>query len=595
MIELGLVVVLGILAQWVAWRIKLPSILLLLVAGFASGPIFGWISPDDLFGDTLFPIVSLSVALILFEGGLSLSFSELRGTGFAILRLVLLGGLVTWLATSAAAWYLLGLSPSISILLGAVLVVTGPTVVLPLLRVVRPKANLHTILKWEGIAIDPVGATLALLIFEVILEVGHRDPAMVAVEVIGKTLLAGGVTGLAGAGLLMLMMRRFWLPDHLQAPGSLALVVGVFVLSNLLQEESGLFSVTLMGVVLANQRWVAVRHIIDFKEHLRVLLISTLFILLSARLTLQDFSELGWPTILFVASVILLIRPLSVFLSTMGTALSLKERLFISSLAPRGIVAAAVASIFALRLAERGTQGIEMLVPVTFATIIGTVLVYGLAARSIARWLGFTEADPQGVLFVGAQDWTRQMAKLISDEGFRVCLVDTNYRNVTAARMAGLDAVYGSILTEDIQDELNLDGIGRLVAATSNNEANSLAALHFPDAFGKGEVFQMAPDSIQTEVGSRFAPRHLRGRFAFHKDLTYDTLTQRMADGHVIRRTKLTTEHTFKDLCAQGEDVVVLFTIDDVEGLTVMAPDLKIEPKPGVRVIYLSGVRPAAG
>jgi NhaP-type Na+/H+ or K+/H+ antiporter len=586
-LQIGLIIVLGIVAQWVAWRLRMPSILLLLLLGVASGPGFGWIHPDELLGETLFPFVSLAVALILFEGGLSLRFAELRGTGLAILRLVLLGGLVAWVATAAASYGLLGFDAATSVLLGAVLVVTGPTVVQPLLRTVRPKAKLRTILKWEGIAIDPVGATLALLVYEVLKAAGSRSPWSVALDVIGQTLIAGTLAGMAAALLLMVMMRRFWLPDNLQAPGSLALVVAAFIGANAIQEEAGLFAVTLMGVILANQKWVAMRHIIDFKEHLRTLLISALFILLSSRLTREELSGLGIEVLLFVGAVILVVRPLSVFASTMGTGMSVREQVYVSSLAPRGIVAAAVASLFALKLGDTGDMA--SLVPVTFATIVGTVLVYGLSARLVARALGFTEADPKGVLFVGAQDWTRQMARLIAAEGFRVVLVDTNYRNVAAARMEGLQAHFGSILAEDIQDELNLEGIGSLLAATSNDEANSLAALHFPEAFGRDETFQLSPDSVDREEDGSFSPRHLRGRFAFRADLTYDTIEERLAAGHVIRRTKLTKEFGMRQLRElHGRELALLFIIDDEVGLTVAAPDLDVDPAAGDRVIYMA-------
>jgi NhaP-type Na+/H+ or K+/H+ antiporter len=290
LLSLASIIVLGIGAEWLAWRLRLPSILLLLIFGIVVGPVTGFLNPDALFGDLLLPVVSIAVAIILFEGGLNLRISELRQVGGVVRNLITIGVLVTWLIGAGAAHFLLGLNFALALLLGAILVVSGPTVIMPLLRHLRPSGQVGSILKWEGIVIDPIGAILAVLVFEAILAGGFREAAAVTVIGLLKTILIGGGIGMLGAMIMVLLLRRFWIPDFLHGAVSLTLVIAVFAGSNLLQTDSGLLAATVMGIYLANQRTVSVRHIVRFKENLRVLLISGLFILLAARL---QVSHLG--------------------------------------------------------------------------------------------------------------------------------------------------------------------------------------------------------------------------------------------------------------------------------------------------------------
>lgn len=586
--QLSLMVGLGVAAQWLAWRLGLPSILLLLLFGFAAGPGFGWLEPDRVFGETLFPMVSLAVGLILFEGGMSLKLSELKGTGATILRLVTVGAVATWAVASAAAHYILGMPTSLAILTGSVLVVTGPTVIQPLLRQVRPTRRIRTLLKWEGIAIDPVGATLALLVFESLLA-GHGDTwTRVALEGIGWTLIAGGGIGAASAALFVFLLSKYWIPDYLQEVVSLALVLLAFTVSNHVQEESGLLAVTLMGVLMANQKWVTVHHILHFKENLSVLLIATLFTVLSSRVTAESLASLGWREAVFVAVLILFARPFSIWLSTIGQSYSWREKLFVGFLAPRGIVAAAVASLFAIRLEAVGVEGASALVPVVFATIVGTVVVYGLGARPLASRLGLAQRSPQGVLIVGAHPWARVIAGALKGEAVRCTLVDTNWLNVTAARLEGLDTYYGSVLSEEVVDDLDLDGIGKLIAMTPNNEANSLAALHFAGVFGRDRVFQLTPYGHEDADKTRFSPRHLRGRYVFGREWTYDALAKRFLEGASVKTTRITETFNYKAFRElHGASAVPLFTITGGGRVTVISEEEMDVQVPNCRLVYI--------
>ncbi len=580
------IMVLGILAQWIAWRIGLPSILLLLVFGFIAGPVTGFLDPDAVFGRLLFPVVSFSVAVILFEGGLSLKLAELRETGRVVHRLITIGALATWFLAAAASNLILGLDMPFSVLLGAILVVSGPTVIIPLLRHVRPAGRVASVLRWEGILIDPVGALLAVLVYEAILAGRFGEMGVVALSGILKTLLIGGALGGLGAFFMVLFLRRYWIPDFLQSPVTLMVVIAVFTASNMLQPESGLLTVTVMGIVLANQGRVKVRHIIEFKENLRVLLISGLFILLAARLDMADLEYLSIRSFVFLLVLILLVRPVSVLLSTLGTELRWRERVFLSLIYPRGIVAAAVASVFALGLAGAGHPQAELLVPLTFMVIVGTVAVYGLGARVVARWLRVARPSPQGVLIVGAHPWAVAIAKALMAEGFRVLITDTNWYKVRSARMEGVPVYYGSILSESVFQDIDLEGIGKLLALTSNDSVNSLATLHFEDEFGSSEVYQLRPQSEDRGVAG--APKHLHGRYLFGPEIDFRYLARCFAKGAVIKKTNITEEFGFDDFKKMyGEEAVPLFLITEDKRLVVFTADREITPKPGQTILSL--------
>lgn len=588
-LELGSVIVLGMTAMWLAWRLRLPSILLLLTFGFLAGPVLNLIHPDDLLGDLLFPIVSISVGLIMFEGALGLKFSQLREAGTAIRNMISVGVVISWTLTALFAHFILNLSWQMAILLGAILVVTGPTVIGPLLRFVRPNERVANVLRWEGILIDPIGATLALLVFEYILTSSPVEARTGAVVGFVATLAVGLVVGLLAAGLLYVLMRRYWVPDHLQNPMTLMVVVGAFAVSDMLIHESGLLTVTVMGIALTNQRRVTVQHIVEFKENLGVLLIGSLFILLSARLDLESLRLLGLETILFIALLLLIVRPASVLVATLGSRLNVRERLFLAWMAPRGIVAAAVASIFSLDLVEAGYPEAERLVPIVFSVIVATVAIYGLTALPVARWLGVSpRTQPQGVLMVGAHSWAIAIAQALRDQNYRVLLVDTNYGHVFDARRAGLDAYHGTILSEETEEALSLDGIGRLIALTSNDEVNSLSALQYADEFERAELYQLPPQR-RDPASTNNVPGHLRGRFLFQQHADFKRMSDLFEAGAVIETTELTREFdyaAFRSL--YGERALPLFLIDPVtRQLALFTTDRPLTPLPGQKLISL--------
>lgn len=587
------VLALGAIAQWIAWRFRFPSILLLLAFGFLARTVTG-IDPATVLGEELlFALVSLFVAIILFEGGLSLKLVEVRESKTVIAKLVTVGVFVTWVLAALAGCFLLDMEWRVAALIGAVLTVTGPTVVGPLLRHIRPSRNIASIAKWEGIVVDPVGALLAVLVFEALFAVGslgeESTGTMAVAMILVKTLLVGGFVASASAFGLIQALKRYLIPDYLHNFVFLVVAIGSFTISNAIQHESGLVTVTLLGVLLANQSAFPVKHVVEFKENLRDLLISTLFIVLSARIELRQLLDLGWGGVAFVALLIAVVRPLSVYAACVGSDLNWRERTFLAFLAPRGIVAAAVSTVFATELLHRGgasLAGSESIVPLTFLVIVGSVTTYGLFTPMLARVLGLAAPNPQGILFAGASTPVRRIAKAVHEEGFQVLLVDTNYQNVSAARQDGLPAVCASVLSEYVDEEVDLGGLGRMMAMTSNDDLNRLASLEFAADFGRANVYQLPPHRREPGHRRTTSTAHIEGRTLFGGSLNYEQFEHRLEAGGKLKKTNITDAFTYEDyLIRYGLTATVLFVITSSRKLQIVSEG--ILPKSGDIVVSL--------
>lgn len=588
LIGLASIIVLGILAQWLAWRLHLPAILLLLIFGIIAGPVTKILNPDKLFGELLFPLVSVSVAIILFEGGLSLRLDELKRVGKVVRNLNTIGIIITWICSAVLAHYVAGVDWTPAILLGAILVVSGPTVIIPLLRQVRPIGNVGSIVKWEGIVNDPIGAILAVLVYEVVVAGGMAAGYSAAVLGVLKALVFGSLIGLAGAAIIVILLKKYLIPDFLQNPVALMIVVMCFAGANAIMSEVGLLSVTVMGVALANQRFVSIRQITEFKEALRVLLISSLFIILAGRLTVEQLTMFNASNWIFVGLLIVLVRPLMVFLSTLKIKLTNKEKLFLSWMAPRGIVAAAVSSVFAIRLVELGYESAGNVIVLTFQVIIGTVAVYGLTASPMARFLKLAHPNPQGILFTGAPPWARELAKILVEKDYEVRMVDSNWGNIVAARSDGIRAYYGNVLSENIMYDISLAGVGRLFAVTPNDEVNSLTALRFADLFGRSEIYQLRSTRKKNGDDKDDMVPHLRGRTLFGKDVTFSVLTELFYTGAVVKKTPITEEFSFDNFREMyGSDAIPLVLIRESGDVAPFTTDNPPVPKAGDIVVSL--------
>ncbi len=584
LVYLTLILALGVAAQWLAWRFKLPSILLLLGFGFALGQLSG-VKIDDFLvaGDghssPLLSAVGLFVAIILFEGGLTLKFKELREPGLPILRLCTVGVIISAALTASFMVIALGYDWRIAALIGSILTVTGPTVIVPLLRHVNPTRKMASVVKWEGIVVDPIGAILAVLVFKIAIagdfasaqaEFWQALGIMFAVGIIGALILAKGVE---------LLLKHHLVPDFLQPVFLLAVVALAFTGSNLIENEAGLLTVTVLGIALANQRSVSVRHILEFKENLGILIISLLFIVLSGRISATEFSGALVKGGYLLAFLVLVGRPVSVFASMIfSKKISMKEQTFVAFLAPRGIVAAAVTSIFALEFEEAAAGGRfgEQLSPViaeqsgelvalVFFIIVGTVLIYGLGAIPLARRLGLASKSVTGILFAGADPWARAAAKILHEEGHRVLLLDTNFSNISAAKMLGLEAFRANILSEFAEEDLDLNGLATLIAGTPNDEVNSMAAQRFLHQFGRAGVWQLAPFERESHHKKSIA-EEIRSRYLFSDCPSHSMLTKIVAEGGQMKKSQLTEKFDFEKFKETYPSSIIMF-VGDSKGL----------------------------
>lgn len=389
---LVLLIGLGVGAEWISNRLGLPSIVLFLVAGLLVGPATGVVNPDQVFGNALFPVVSLGVSVVLFEGGMRLRFSGLRSVRLPILSLTTLGVLVSWSGGAVLAWWILDFSPEVALLLGGILIVTGPTVVIPLLRDLEVEERLKTLTVWEGIVNDPLGAVLAVSVYQMAAS-GQTGAGLVDA---GTTLLwtlgSGMGVALLGAVLLIEMIRRGWVEPYMETPLTLGMVVGAFRLAEVLSPEAGLIATTVMGVIMANQSRVDTEHILSFKQTLGVLLVSFLFVLLTARIEWVAFHAISVESILFASLLLLVVRPLAVAVAGLPAGLKWREVVGLSVLAPRGIVAAAIGSLFAIKLAEAGYPEARQVDAEVFFVIASSVLLSGGLARPVLQAVGVKES-----------------------------------------------------------------------------------------------------------------------------------------------------------------------------------------------------------
>ncbi|WP_199098893.1 sodium:proton antiporter [Dyella sp. ASV21] len=594
-LDLGLLLVcmlgIGFLAQWLAWRVRLPAILFLLLAGILLGPVGGVLQPDKLLGPLLFPVVSLAVSLILFEGSLTLRFSELPGIGKVVRGLVSYGAVVAVLLLGVAAHYLAGLSWEVAWLFGALTCVTGPTVIAPMLRTVRPNARIANILRWEGIVIDPLGALFAVLVFEAV--VSHHEGRTLGVFL--GVVACGTGMGLLAAWLLAFLLRRQMIPDYLQNYGALVAVLLAFSLSNAMAHESGLLAVTVMGIALGNMRGIHIDDILDFKENLTTLLVSSLFILLAARLTWPLPHGVLWSGVAIFLVAQIVVRPVTAIIATVGSSLSWRERALIAWIAPRGIVAAAVSALFALKLDALGIRGAEYLVPLVFILIIGTVVLQSATARPLALWLKVSEPDPHGVLIYGSDAAARAMALALHEAGFRVVVADENWEGIRQARMDGLVTFYGYPASSYAERHLDLTGIGRLLAMSPNRERNALACVYYRQEFGRTKVYRLQHENTQSSSDRAQLGGHLLAPVLFDAQMTHEHLLERLAEGWRIKSTRLTATFDWPHFIEQyGSATVLLFGVEEKGALRVASVKRELEPRPGWLVIALVPPEPAA-
>ncbi|MET0818471.1 MAG: cation:proton antiporter [Solirubrobacteraceae bacterium] len=492
LLGLGLVLVLAVGAQLVARLMRLPAIVVLLPAGFLAGAATDVVHPDRLLGDLYQPFVSIAVGVILFDAGLRLRLGLVAADARRlVVRLVLLGALVTWIGVTLATALLVdGLDDRVALLIGAILVVSGPTVVLPLLSFVRPAPRVRSLLTWEGVLVDPVGALLGVLVFHAAASGGHWRP--------GEMLLSIAV-GL-GVALVAALILRFLLHEAQRraprqvVPVTLAMVVAALVAADLIRDDAGFVATTTLGMVFANQRAIDTSLMVEFQQILVQLLVGVLFILIAASVSPDQVVDVLPEALALVAVMALLIRPAAVAIATRRSDLTLRERAFIAWMAPRGIVAGASASAFALQLSQDGVQGADQILPVVFVVIFGTVALYGLTATAVARRLGVAGGEGRVALLVGGQDWALRIGGALQAAGVGVRLWTGDAAEREAAHAVGIEAERGRMMVDAVTREAELDEVTDAFLLTRNDDFNALAAAALRVELGHQHVQRLAPD-----------------------------------------------------------------------------------------------------
>jgi len=589
-LKIALIGVLGIGAQWLAWRLQRPAIVLMAIAGLIFGPLLGWIlgfnlpesvkhfvemfrlDPKSDFGDLYRPMIGMAVAIILFEGGMTLRFKDLGDARHAVVRMVLFASPIAWILGTCAAHYIVGLAWDISAMVGGLFVVTGPTVIMPLLRQAHLKSRPANVLKWEGIVNDPLGALFAVGGYEFI-RFSQSEASMYFV--FGKLAFAaifGTVMGIISGYGLAMAFRRGLIPEYLKAPIVLAWVLAIYVLANAIADETGLLAVTALGMTMANTKFASMVEMRRFKETIAIILVSGVFVILTATLTPEVLKAFltEWRVLAFVLAMMLIVRPVAVMLSTLWSGLNWKESLLISFIAPRGVVAVAVAGLFAAELTAIGRPTGELFVPLAFALVFATVLFAGFAIGPISKALGLAAGGGDGVMIVGANPWSLGLAKALKEMDIKVLVADTNWRRLRGARLEGHQTFFGEVLSENADFRLDHSAFNHLIAATPNDAYNALVCVEFAPELGRHRVFQVtSQDEDDDEDAIAFTSR---GRTLTSRGRSFDALTRDWWGGWRFRSTTLSEEYTLDDLYRDRGDDLDLVLAKTPNGLDFIQP-----------------------
>jgi CPA1 family monovalent cation:H+ antiporter len=578
----------GLASQWLAWRIRLPAIVVLITAGLLLGPVSGIIELG-LSQTELTELIGLGVAIILFEGGMDLKLGEIRRVGHGVGRLTIPGPPLAWIFGSLAAHWVAGLSWPVAWVLGAILVVTGPTVIVPLLRQARLNKESAALLKWEGIVNDPVGVLLAVLTFQyfTLAGSGWAQALMGVGAAIGVAALLGGL----GGWLTGWLYRRGAVPAHLKAPLLMVLVLVVYWASNLVQHEAGLLTVTVMGLVIGNMKLVEREPLRHFKENLTIVLLSVLFIVIPSQLKVSQLEMLNWRVAAFLLTVLLLVRPLTIAVATLGAPMRGKDKLLLAWVAPRGIVAAATAGIFGPALVAAGYQDAEALLPIVFLIIIVTVLMHGLTLGPLARKMSLAAEEENGLLIVGASAWTQALAQTLKSLEVDVVVTDGSYQRLKPLRMDGIKVYYGEILSEHAEHELEDEHLSFLLCATDNHYYNALVCKAQGHEFGHHRTFQLAPHQEAGQEQKRLTLQQ-RGYFAFEPPTDFYTLQQRLSDGWTVQTTPLRKDFDLDRLQDRlgelGNDWVLIGSVSPQGELQIYSKEQPFKPAEDWTLLYFA-------
>jgi NhaP-type Na+/H+ or K+/H+ antiporter len=531
--------------------------------------------------------VSLAIGIILFEGGLTLKRGEVSKIGPVIGKLISLGSIVTFAGAGLAAHYIFGLDWRISFLFSSLIIVTGPTVITPILRNIPLKKDVSAVLKWEGILIDPIGALVAVLVFEFISVGGDAGYTKQALVEFGKIVLIGFAFGISGGYALYYAIKKKFIPHYLLNVVALSVVLLIFVESDVFAHESGLLAVVVMGMFLGNSDLPNLKELLYFKESLSVLLISILFILLAANISLDDLLLVyTWETAALLAVIVFVLRPVGVFMSTIGSSLKTNEKLFISWVGPRGIVAAGIASLFGTKLVEQGIRGAEYITPLVFAVVLATVLLNAATARLFARLVGVFLTTSESIIIVGASKPSRVIGKYLKKNKRDVVLIDTNANNINLARELGLDSLNANIYEGDLTDNIEFNDVGYLIAMTGNDEINKYALNKYGATLGENGSFRLMSDEERKNgLQNGSAPSEVLSTTHDYADLTrvaneFPSIQEIDIDSAAVFQRLL-------DYIYDHKDMVALFLKAPDGELSFITNPSEMEVEEGSQLAYL--------
>ena len=604
-VKIALIGALGIGAQWLAWRLQRPAIVLMAIAGLIFGPLVGFLmnlsfmpasghdflniirlNPISDFGDVYRPMIGLAVAIILFEGGLTLRFKDLGDATAAVRRMVFVAAPIVWASGAAAAHHIVGIPWDISVMVGGLFVVTGPTVIMPLLRQAHLKSKPANVLKWEGIVNDPLGALFAVAGFEYIrFTATGASMGLVFGKLIFAALFGTAIGIVSGIGLAW-AFRRGHIPEYLKAPVVLAWVLFIYVMANMLADETGLLAVTALGMTMANTKFASMVEFRRFKENIAIILVSGVFVVLTATLTPEvlsaitpkivgigeafkgNFGQLAivdWRIFAFVFVMMFIIRPVAVMISTCWSGLTWRESLLIGWIQPRGVVAVAVAGLFAAELQALGRPEGSIFVPLAFALVFATVLAAGFTIGPVSKLLKQSAGGGDGVMIVGANPWTLGLAKALKDMGISVLVADTNWRRLRGARLEGHATFYGEVLSENADMRLDHSAFNHIIAATPNDAYNALVCVEFAPELGRHRVFQVSGGDKDDDDGDSIAFTS-RGRTLSSRGRSFDALTRDWWSGWRFSATGISENYTLENFFeSRGEDLDI-FLIKKSDG-----------------------------
>lgn len=589
--SIGLLLLASMLGQYLGWRFKIPSIVIFILFGVLIGPIFGFINPREELGEGFNIFIEFAVVILLFEGGLNLKFKELKEVSFGVKRLTTLGVLFNFLLAYYAGEHIAGLSKEISAVIAAILVVTGPTVIIPLLRQAKLPKRVSQYLKWEGIINDPLGVLLVTLVYQYIIVAGQEGAIEFVAFALFKAIAFSLIITFVFGRSIQFIFDKTNFPDFLKVPFILSIILMIFIISKQVQDGSGLLAVTMLGMYFANRKLLVFTELKKFKESISVFSVSIIFILLSASIKFSFFAELNIRQILFILFLTLFCRLIAIFSVTFYSKMSFQERVFVGWIGPRGIVAASVAGIIGLRLTNLGYQDAELILPIVFSVVICTVLIHGLSLNKVAKLLDLNVKCGKGLVIVGASPWATELALELKEININSLIIDSAWYKLKAPRQLGIETNFGEAISALEEGNIDLTEYSYLLAATDSNPYNALVCNTFSEDLGLNNVYQI-PLGHEDDSVIEDLPNSMTGQVV-------DTELNRVYRGNIkelfnqgwsFKKTTLTDEYSIDDFHRDHTPslTVNLLKIDKDKNINFITDSDDIKSKNGDIIISFS-------